>query len=113
MDDLIISILKKYAIENGKLETKQEGREVDIYSARKTGRKEKNLQFSIDPVRSGLRGRTKGLLITRIHYGHKNGLEHEYKEQQCRWNSSHQAWVSFNILESNKDLSLDCVQSHL
>lgn len=28
-------------------------------------------------------------------------------------NFSHQAWMSFKILESNKDLSFDCVQSHL
>jgi len=35
---------------------------VDIYSARKKRRKERNLQFSIDPIRPDLRPRPKGLL---------------------------------------------------
>ena len=35
---------------------------MDSYSARKKRRKERNLQFSIDPIRPDLRPRPKGLL---------------------------------------------------
>lgn len=60
-----------YAIQNEKFEIskteRQEGGEGDIHSAWKKRRKERNLQFSIDPIRPTVRPKPKDYL-TIINY---------------------------------------------
>lgn len=65
-----------HAIQNGKFEIskteRQEGGEGDIHSAWKKRRKERNLQFSIDPIRPNVRPKPKDYLLTIINYEDKN-----------------------------------------